>query len=654
MNRISRSISVLLVGAALAELLLVHACGKLGEPASGAGGSKLPAAVVPEVGLAASPTTVVVSAVAPGATALTAQLVDPTTQLPARGVPVTFSATTGQLSANTAVSDPNGVASVVLNVPAGTPGSTGDVTARAHGASSSVSLPIADLAAITLSASPSFASCSAAGPGLSVINALALDSSNRAIPGVTISFNSDGGSVSPLSTTDSDGTAPTSLSVPPGLPTGMVRVTAQAAGVGSSINVPVVGCAAAASATPTPAPGGVPAVIQFVSAVPSQVGVLGSGLPQQSLLTFKLTDSLANPVSGVTVNFFIPSIGGEFVSPKSAVTDSSGNVQTALTSGRRATIVEVTASTGSVLANSTPVTIVGGLPVQGRISAAVQFRNIAGNVTAGLIDPVSILMSDRFSNPVQPGTAVSLQSLGGAVSAPAPSDSNGIATGALIAEAPTSPTDLNGVSTRGIITVLALTRGETPFIDSNGNGVYDSGETVIPVPEPFYDLNGNGVRDANEPFVDLNGNGKYDTSQSGGAFSQSVVVFTSTRVTFSGPTVATISPPSGFLIPNAGSQSFTLTLADGFGNPLVAGSTYQIVSQPAGTVVSASGTVPDGQSFGALVSGLNLFNFTINDSDPGAISPVPIMVTVTVTSPSTLTAPGGNGSTTAQVSGTMN
>jgi len=241
--------------------------------------------------------------------------------------------------------------------------------------------------------------------------------------------------------------------------------------------------------------------------------------------------------------------------------------------------------------------------VQGRVSAGVQFRNIAGNVMNGLIDPVTILMSDRFSNPVPPGTAVSLQSLGGAASAPSPSDTNGSAVGALIAEAPTNPSDLNGVPTGGVATVLAFTHGETPFVDLNGDGVWNPGEPVIPVPEPFFDLNGDGVRESNEPFIDLNGNGTCDLDQSGGAFSQNIAVFTSIRVTFSGATTATISPPSGFTIPNGGSQTFLLTLTDNFGNPLVAGTTYQIVSSPTGIVAGGSGTVPDGESFGQMIPG---------------------------------------------------
>jgi hypothetical protein len=397
---------------------------------------------------------------------------------------------------------------------------------------------------------------------------------------------------------------------------------------------------------------GAASALQFISATPVQLGVLGSSLPQQSTIIFKVTDAQNRPVPGVVVEFFISSIGGEAVSPPSVASAMDGTAQTVLTSGRRATVTQVSASTGALAATSTAITILGGLPVQGRVSASSGFQNIAGSVTAGLKDPITVLLADRFSNPVSPGTAVNLSSFGGTVQGPSASDNNGIATGALIAESPTNPSDLAGHPTGGIATVLAFARGETPFFDFNGNGIRDPGEPVVAVPEPFFDLNGNGVRDPNEPFIDVNGNGVYDTDQSGGQFSQNVIVFTSIRVTFSGASKISVSPPAGFVIPNNGSQDFTLMLADSFGNPLVGGTTYQITSSPAGSVQGASGTVPDGQTFGQPLDGLSVFTFTVNDSD-SVNSAKPITLTVTVTSPPSSIAPGGNGNTSMQISGTM-
>ncbi len=655
MNRVLRSIRALLVGIGLVGTLMVHGCGQggIGGPTAEGGPGSEPPPPVPILALSANPNTVVVSTIASGSSSLTAQVVDATSHTPLSGILVSFFASAGNLASATAVSDSNGTATDSLAVAAGSSAGLIDVSAHANGAGQSLSISVANLATISLSASPSFMQCSNGSSGLSLVQALALDSANNPVVGARVAFSaSGGGTVSPLATTDSNGQATVTVTAPTGLPDGTVTIHAQAAGVTSSISIPVTGCAGLPSPTPTPGGGG-SNQLQFISANPGQIGVLQSGQPQQSTLTFELTDSVGEPIGGATVKFFVSSLGGESVVPPSAITAGDGTVQTVLTAGTRAAAVQVTAQVGTVLALSAPIAIVGGPPVQGRISVGAQFLNIAGNVTNGLIDPITILMSDRFSNPVPPGTVVSLQSVGGAIHAPSASDANGSAVGALIAQAPTNPTDLNGVATGGVATVLALALGETPFIDSNGNGIWDPGEIVVAVPEPFFDLNGDGVREANEPFIDLNGNGVYDLDQSGGAFSQNVVVFTSTRVTFSGTTTVALSPPSGFVIPNGSSQTFFLTLADSFGNPLVAGTTYKIVSTPAGAVAGGSGTVPDGESFGQIIPGLNQFPFTITDSDSVA-NPVPIAVTVTVNSPGSSTAPGGNGNASVQINGTMN
>ncbi len=649
MRRASQSTRGLAIGLALAGLLALCGCGQ-----GGAGGiptnAELSPKAVPILAISASPSTVVVSSTTPASTAIHAEVLNASNHLPVIGLPVSFSTSKGSLTSTTEITDTNGSANNTLFVAAAATGSSAQVTVNAHGATQKLTIPVVSLAIIELSAMPDTLQCSNGNAGLSVVQALARDASNNPLANVQITFSPSGGATlaSTVATTNSSGQATITATAPLGLADGNVSVSAQAAGVSASITLAVSGCAGSQGG-PTPTP---ESVLQFISANPAQIGVLQSGQSQQSTITFKLTDLTGAPISGVSVEFFVTSLGGESVSPASAVTQSDGTVQTELTAGTRATVVQVTAEAGSTVAISTPVTIIGGLPVQGRISAGVQFLNIAGNVTHGLVDPITVLMSDRFSNPVAPGTALSLQSLGGAVSIPSPSDNNGVVTANLIAEAPTNPSDLNGVPTGGVVTILAFTYGETPFIDLNNTGVWQAGDPVIAVSEPFFDLNGDGVREANEPFIDLNGNGKYDLDQSDGHFSQHVVVFASTRVTFSGATIASLSPPSGFTIPFGGSQAFMLTLADSFGNPLVAGTSYQIVSSPAGTVAGSSGTVPDGESFGQLIQGLNQFPITVTNSNQVA-NPVPITLTITVNSPVSATAPGGNGATSIQINGTM-
>jgi hypothetical protein len=653
MGRALQSICGSLPALALAALMTLNGCGQ-GGVGNASSSPSASSAAAPVFALNASPSDIVISSTTSGSATLHAELLNPASHLPMTGIPVSFTTSGGSLANAEVTTDVNGSANTGLLISAASNSSSIEVTATARGSTRTITVAVLSLANLELSAQPATLQCSNGSAGLSVIQALALDASNSPLANVQVSFAASGGATlnSLIAVTNAEGQATVTASAPPGLPDGNALITAQASGVDAAVTVPISGCfGTQPSATPTPGLGE-PNVLQFLSANPSQIGVLQSGQPQQSALTFKLTDSTGAPVPGVSVDFFVTSLGGEGVTPTSAVTADDGTVQTELTAGTRATVVQVTAETGSIVAISTAVSIVGGPPVQGRISAGVQYLNIAGNVTQGLKDPITILMADQFSNPVPPGTAVSLQSLGGGVSVLSSSDNNGVATANLLAEAPTNPIDLAGMPTGGVVTILAFTFGQTPFFDLNNDGIWEPGEPVVAVPEPFFDLNGDGIRESNEPFIDLNGNGKYDLDQSHGQFSQHVVVFTSTRVTLSGATVAAMSPPSGFTIPFRNSQTFILTLADGFGNPLASGTTYQVVSSPGGTVAGGSGTVPDGQTFGRLIQGLNQFPITVTDSNQVA-NPVPITLTITVNSPISATAPGGNGGATIQINGTM-
>ena len=66
----------------------------------------------------------------------------------------------------------------------------------------------------------------------------------------------------------------------------------------------------------------------------------------------------------------------------------------------------------------------------------------------------------------------------------------------------------------GWVTVVGFTRGEEAFNDSNGNGVYDSGEPFTDSGgEPYIDSNDNGIYDAPETFTDQNFNNTYEPGE---------------------------------------------------------------------------------------------------------------------------------------------
>jgi hypothetical protein len=436
------------------------------------------------------------------------------------------------------------------------------------------------------------------------------------------------------------------------------------------------GCAATVEVTITPAegvvpPGGVPGgpgtptSIAFVSAVPTTIGVRGSGLPEQSLLTFLITDANGMAVPGASVDFSISpdSLGGESLSPTTSTTDSDGMVVTTLTSGTRATTVQVVASlttNSSVFARSTPVTIFGAPPVQGSFSLEALPLNIAGQVTFGLTSTITAFIGDRFDNPVPPGTAVSFTSNGGLVSGQGLTDDLGQATATLVSQNPIPDDDPgvdDGIPTGepdGVVTVLGFTIGEEPFTDVNGNGVLDAGEPIEDdtIPEPFIDENLNGVFDSDNPFelfIDTNNNGVWDTAQgTQGVWDSTIFVWDTIPITFSAHTIVEVDcgtvigttssctegipAPSSFAVANGGSVGLIVTVRDPDFNPVVGGSTVAM-SATAGTPTPASFTVPDASSFGGIVPGLNRFTFTLADGQPGESEAAEnSVVTVTITS----------------------
>lgn len=410
---------------------------------------------------------------------------------------------------------------------------------------------------------------------------------------------------------------------------------------------------ATSTSTATPTATLAAAGVAFVSAQPTQIGVRASGLSEQSTITFVITDVTAKPVRGLPVTFTVTAIGGETLSPTMAITDENGQVRTTLTSGTRATSVQVIAQVDSNLdgtpdlfAQSTQVKIVGALPAQTRFSVAPEVLNIAGRVRFGLEDVVSAFVNDRFGNAVPPGTSVSFTTNGASIVDPAPTGTNGVASATLLSEGQVPPS--------GIVTIVGFTRGEEGFLDNNGNGIFDAGDTITTdnVVEPFADfrplppLDAGCLLPAPSPFCNLafdpgtlfeffidSGalNGVWGPQGTNGVWDNNILVFDTATVTFSGPLAAPSVSPTSFTIPDGGSQTFELIVSDDLLNPLVGGSTITVEAN-AGKVIGGDITLPDGQSFNQLVEGLTRFHFVLVDDGPGegdAIEPVTITLSIT-------------------------
>ena len=320
-----------------------------------------------------------------------------------------------------------------------------------------------------------------------------------------------------------------------------------------------VGGAMSASASITVQSAGVGS-IEFVSASPELIilrGTGGSGGTETSVVTFRVVDAQGNPVANQVVNFALDTVvGGLSLSPASATSDQNGLVQTVVQSGTVSTSVGVTATTSSAgntyQTQSSQLVVTTGIPDQNSfsLSASVLAPEAWGH--DGEKSVITARLADRFNNPVPDGTAVTFTTEGGSIEGSC-TTTNGACSVDWISQSPrpcgetmgvdevvldpslgpnvciddpantnTNDTDPTtgfaplGQPYGGRATIIATVVGEESFIDTNGDGVFDDGDTMTDLPEAWIDENEDGARGAYEPFFDFNSNGSYDAAD--GAF----------------------------------------------------------------------------------------------------------------------------------------
>lgn len=372
--------------------------------------------------------------------------------------------------------------------------------------------------------------------------------------------------------------------------------------------------------------------IQFVSANPSIISLKGSGGTETSAVVFKVVDVAGGPVAQAHVHFALDtSVGGIVLTPASATTGSDGQVQTVVQAGTQHTTVRVTASvtagSGEEISTQSPgIVISTGLATEKHFSLSLESHNVEGYNLDGVTDKVTVILSDRFGNPVPDGTTVAFTTNGGQIQ---PSCTTENATGSCSViwtsanpRPPTPASASGGLSVIGHAEILAYATGEESFIDVNGNGVLDNGDRFTPdsqdptsvdnffgYPPPqddigeiyldqaqlghyvngdyFFDFNKNGHRDA--PNGKFDGNGcKGSTnppiecgSDTTGVGVQSCIVMSTSQVIIVGPD--TLAP----------GQSGTYLVSDRNGNVPPAGMTFSISANGPSASVQQGGTVPD-------------------------------------------------------------
>lgn len=325
--------------------------------------------------------------------------------------------------------------------------------------------------------------------------------------------------------------------------------------------------------------------IEILSITPSRLGLKGSGSNEIANIKFAVNGVPDGAI--VYFNLDSPTGGAEIISATTAlVTD--GEVSVDIASGTVAGVATVTATTetasGDVTAKAR-VTIGGsGSPDQKHIGISAETLNIPGLIEFGIENQITAYVADRFSNPVPEGTPVYFASECGIM---ALEDAEGVATNLTSNFGIASATSITAAPTSdGLCRMLIWTEGEEAFTDTNGNGVYDTGEPHEGVGEPYIDANDNGSYDGNELYFDLDGDGKYTTADT--TWDADTFVWTSMNVRWSSNVLEPIISPSELRLNQGSEQAFVVTVTDENGGPLPAGAKVgiemaQVTSTESGT-----------------------------------------------------------------------
>lgn len=253
--------------------------------------------------------------------------------------------------------------------------------------------------------------------------------------------------------------------------------------------------------------------LQFISNSQNDLSIKGSGLNEVSVVTFKLIGAQGAPVVGELISFALsPATGGASLARDrdTAVTNNKGEVTTTVQSGTSAGTVTVIAThvATNVKGASGGINISTGVATDDRFSVgASDFAPPdAFNVNGVKVDIV-VIASDQFGNPLPDNTAVSFVS----------PESGQIQSSCKIASGECKATWKSADAYKiidGKVSVMAFMQGAEQFFDTNGNNIYDSGDTggFVDIGEPCADTDSNGICDpaTGDFFKDTNLNGAWD------------------------------------------------------------------------------------------------------------------------------------------------
>ncbi|RKY75995.1 hypothetical protein DRQ07_11005, partial [candidate division KSB1 bacterium] len=266
------------------------------------------------------------------------------------------------------------------------------------------------------------------------ITAKVLDAQGNVLPHTTVTFEATIGDITPSSKTDENGIATAQFS------SGIVGISTIKASVTNTTGSKVSGIT---TVVLTP---GDPNTIRLTYD-PKYIGVKETGQNQTTTIFADVRDAKNNPVEdGTMVQFEIyAQPGGCELSSNAPVPTTNGIAQISFTSGIRsgdarikAVVLDENSNPIDITAASTMILIHAGPPYIENIndpsSSHLTVFVTRHNIYAGMDTTiVTVIVGDKYNNPVEKGTAVYLTTSGGVITTRSYVDANGIAKDTLFA-----------------------------------------------------------------------------------------------------------------------------------------------------------------------------------------------------------------------------
>jgi hypothetical protein len=237
---------------------------------------------------------------------------------------------------------------------------------------------------------------------------------------------------------------------------------------------------------------GIAQTITFLGSSPRQVSVYGVGGQETSILGFEVRDSLGLAIDAAhAVSIVFQAVGGpnggEYLSPLSATTNAVGQAYTTFNSGIRSGVVQVIATVtlpGRPAIVSSPVRLIiaAGFADQGHFTIGVERFNFPALGIVGKRDQIGVLVGDRYSNPVQPNTAVYFRTNAGVIQASVFTDADGQGVADLISGNPNPPTGYHYVVARTVGEAGATVTDSAQILWSGGSIISNVNPTTFNIP----------------------------------------------------------------------------------------------------------------------------------------------------------------------------